>query len=115
MAKYILKRIIAGILTTFVLITATFFLMHAIPGGPFSPTEEKNVPVEVLERLNQKYGLDKPVWEQYLIYLGGLVKGDFGISYKQLDVSVNEIIQRGFPVSARVGAVAVLTSLLIGM
>ncbi len=115
MAKYILKRIIAGILTTFVLITATFFLMHAIPGGPFSPTEEKNVPVEVLERLNQKYGLDKPVWEQYLIYLGGLLKGDFGISYKQLDVSVNEIIQRGFPVSARVGAVAVLTSLLIGV
>ena len=76
---------------------------------------EKNVPVEVLERLNQKYGLDKPVWEQYLIYLGGLVKGDFGISYKQLDVSVNEIIQRGFPVSARVGAVAVLTSLRIGV
>ena len=53
MARYIFKRIIAGILTTFVLITATFFLMHAIPGGPFSPAEEKNVPVEVLERLNE--------------------------------------------------------------
>ena len=115
MARYIFKRIIAGILTTFVLITATFFLMHAIPGGPFSPAEEKNVPVEVLERLNEKFGLDKPVWEQYIIYLKGLLHGDLGISYKQLDVTVNETIQRGFPVSAKVGIVAVLTSLLIGV
>ena len=115
MARYIFKRIIAGILTTFVLITATFFLMHAIPGGPFSPAEEKNVPVEVLERLNEKFGLDKPVWEQYIIYLKGLLHGDMGISYKQLDVTVNETIQRGFPVSAKVGIIAVLTSLLIGV
>ena len=112
MAKYTLKRIIAVILTTFVLITATFFPMRAIHG---SPTEEKNVPVEEQKRLDQKYGLDKPVWEQYRINLGGLVKGDFGISYKQQGAGVNEMIQRGFPVSAHVGAVAVLTSLLIGM
>ena len=115
MAKYILKRIIAGILTTFVLITATFFLMHAIPGGPFSPTDEKNVPVEVLERLNEKFGLDRPVWEQYLLYLKNLLRGDFGISYKQLDVTVNEMISRGFPVSAKVGIVAVLVSLVVGV
>lgn len=106
MAKYIPKRIVAGMLTTFVLITATFSPMRAMSGGLFSPTEEKNLPGEEQERINQKYGLARPVWEQYMMYLGDLVKGDFGISHKQLDVSVNELIQRGFPILANVGAAA---------
>ena len=78
--RYTLKRIIAVILTTFVLITATFFPMRAIHG---SPTEEKNVPVEEQKRLDQKYGLDKPVWEQYSIN---------PVSYTHLDVYKRQIL-----------------------
>ena len=63
MAKYILKRLLAGVLTIFVLITIAFFLMHAMPGSPFSQEEQKKLTPEGLARLNAKYGLDKPVWE----------------------------------------------------
>jgi oligopeptide transport system permease protein len=113
--RYICKRLFAGLLTVFVLITLAFALMHAMPGGPFSPAEEKKVLPEVLEQVAAKYGLDKPVWEQYLLYWRDLLKGDMGISYKKLDTTVNEIISEHFPVSARVGALAVLFSLLIGI
>ena len=115
MAKYILKRLLAGVLTIFVLITIAFFLMHAMPGSPFSQEEQKKLTPEGLARLNAKYGLDKPVWEQYLVYLEGLLEFDFGTSFKKPDTSVNEIIFGHFPTSARVGGVAVLASLLVGI
>ena len=115
MLKYILKRLFAGVLTIVVLITVAFFMMHAMPGSPFNPSEEKNVPPEVLERIAASYGLDKPVFEQYLDYWNSLLHGNFGISYKKTDTTVNAIIANHFPVSARVGAVAVVASLLIGL
>lgn len=115
MFKYIVKRILAGVLTMMVLITVAFFMMHAMPGSPFSPAEQKNVPPEVLERLASSYGLDRPVFEQYVDYLKSLLHGDLGISYKKTDTTVNDIIELHFPVSARVGAVAVIMSLLIGL
>ena len=115
MLKYILKRLFAGVLTIVVLITVAFFMMHAIPGSPFNPSEEKNVPIEVLERLAASYGLDKPVHEQYIDYWKSLLRGDLGVSYKKTDATVNGIIAQHFPVSARVGAVAVVASLLIGL
>lgn len=115
MLKYILKRLFAGALTIVVLITVAFFMMHAIPGSPFNPSEEKNVPIEVLERLAASYGLDKPVHEQYIDYWKSLLRGDLGVSYKKTDATVNGIIAEHFPVSARVGAVAVVVSLLIGL
>lgn len=115
MLKYIVKRIFAGILTLVVLITVAFFMMHAMPGSPFSPAEQKNVPAEVLERLAASYGLDRPVFEQYIDYWKSLLHGDLGISYKKTDTTVNDIIEMHFPVSARVGAVAVIVSLLIGL
>lgn len=115
MAKYIIKRLFAGVLTIFVLITIAFFLMHAMPGSPFSQEEQRKLTAEGLERLNAKYGLDKPVFEQYLVYLKGLLKFDFGTSFKKPDTSVNEIIFGHFPTSARVGGIAVLVSLLIGI
>lgn len=115
MLKYILKRLFAGVLTIVVLITVAFFMMHAIPGSPFNPSEEKNVPIEVLERLAASYGLDKPVHEQYIDYWKSLLRGDLGVSYKKTDATVNGIIAEHFPVSARVGAVAVVVSLLIGL
>ncbi len=82
MLKYSIKRLLAGVLTMVVLITVAFFMMHAMPGGPFSPSEEKNVPVEVLERIAASYGLDQPVWKQYLNYWNNLLHGDLGVSYK---------------------------------
>lgn len=114
MLKYILKRLLAGVLTMVVLITVAFFMMHAMPGGPFSPSEEKNVPVEVLERIAASYGLDQPVWKQYLNYWNHLLHGDLGVSYKTVG-TVNEKIGGHFPYSARVGALAVALSLLVGI
>ena len=99
----------------FVLITVTFFLMHAIPGGPFSKGEEKNVPPRVLEALRARYGLDLPLWQQYTAYLKRLVRGDLGDSFKKLNYTVNELIAAGFPASATAGAWAVLTALIAGI
>jgi oligopeptide transport system permease protein len=115
MTKYIVKRVVAGIFSLFILITITFFLMHAIPGGPFSPSEQRDVPQEVLQQINKKYGLDKPVYEQYVLYLKDLLHGDLGNSFKKADTSVNELIGNGFPVSAEVGALAILLALIIGI
>ena len=114
MLKYILKRLLAGVLTMVVLITVAFFMMHAMPGGPFSPSEEKNVPKQVLERIAASYGLDQPVWKQYLNYWKNLLNGDLGVSYKTIG-TVNEKIANHFPCSARVGGLAVVFSLLVGI
>ena len=114
MLKYIIKRLLAGVLTMVVLITVAFFMMHAMPGGPFSPSEEKNVPKEVLEHIAASYDLDQPVWKQYLTYWNNLLHGDLGISYKTVG-TVREKITGHFPYSARVGALAVILSLLIGI
>ena len=115
MIRYIVKRVVAGLLTIFVLVTATFFLMHAVPGGPFSPAEEKNVPPEILARVAASYGLDRPVGEQFLNYIKNLFQGDLGVSYKKMDTTVNELVSREFPVSARVGLLAILISLVVGL
>ena len=115
MLRYILKRLLAGILTIVVLITVAFFMMHAMPGSPFSPAEQKNVPPEVLERLAESYGLNRPIMEQYLEYWKSLLHGELGISFKKPDTSVNSIIATHFPVSAQVGGLAVIFSLMVGI
>ncbi|USG67395.1 ABC transporter permease [Brevibacillus ruminantium] len=115
MGRYIVKRIIAGLITMFVLTTVTFFLMHAIPGGPFSPAEERKTPKAVLEKIEAKYGLNDPLPVQYVNYLKNLAQGDFGISFKQTNVTVNELIKQGFPVSAKVGMIAIIIALLVGI
>lgn len=115
MLKYVLKRIVAAVLSLFILITVTFFLMHAIPGGPFSPGEQKNVPPKVLESIRAKYGLDLPVWQQYINYMGRLFQGDLGDSFKKMDYTVNELVIGGFPVSAHVGGLAIMVALVIGI
>jgi oligopeptide transport system permease protein len=114
MLKYVIKRLLAGVLTMVVLITVAFFMMHAMPGGPFSPSEEKNVPPDVLKRIAASYGLDQPVWQQYLTYWKNLLNGDLGVSYKTVG-TVREKIEGHFPYSAQVGGLAVLFSLLIGI
>ena len=115
MLRYVIKRLFAGLLTVIVLITIAFALMHAMPGGPFSPAEERKTPPAVLAAIETKYGLDRPVWEQYVSYWKNLLQGDLGISYKKLDTTVNEIVLGHFPVSAQVGAYAIILSLLIGV
>ena len=114
MLRYITGRLISALITIVMLITFTFALMHAMPGSPFIKGEQK-MPPEVLRRIEEKYGMDKPLIMQYLTYLGNIFKGDFGISFKKSDVAVNDIIDRGFPISARVGGVAIIVSLMIGL
>ena len=115
MIKYIIKRLLAGVLSLFVLVTLTFFLMHMIPGGPFSPSEQRNVPEKILEQIQDKYGLNDPVPVQYARYLNNLLHGDMGTSFKKQDTTVNELIANGFPVSAKVGAPGIVAALAAGI
>lgn len=111
MLRYTGKRVLIGIVSLYVLVTASFFLVRQIPGSPF---ETGNVSEQVQEEMERQYGLDQPLSEQYWIYLRNLLHGDLGISYRNPGVSVTEIIRRAWPVTFRIGILAVLTALLGG-
>ncbi|MCM1101683.1 MAG: ABC transporter permease [Clostridium sp.] len=113
MAKYIAKRIVLAIVTIWVVATLTFFLMNMVPGGPFM--SEKALSPAAQAALEAKYGLDKPLGEQYLTYLKDALHGDLGDSLKQRGRTVTDIILTKFPVSAKVGGLAVLVSLCVGI
>ena len=113
MLKYIAKRIGLALITIWVVATITFFLMNMVPGGPF--LSEKAISPQATAALEAKYGLDKPLYQQYFTYLTDALHGDFGDSLKQRGRTVTSIILMKFPVSARVGGVSVLTALLIGI
>jgi oligopeptide transport system permease protein len=113
MLNYILKRFIMMLITLFIIITATFFLMRAIPGGPFS--FDRVLPPSVEEALEAKYNLDKPVIEQYFDYLLGIIRFDFGPSYVYFGQTVNEMMADGWPASARLGAAATILIVLLGL
>ncbi len=111
---YIVKRILLAIVTIWVVITVTFFVMHAVPGGPF--IGEKAVSESVMKAMEAKYGLDKPLGVQYLTYLGDVVtKVDFGPSLKQKGRSVNDIIFDGMKTSAKLGIIAAFIALIFGI
>lgn len=112
MARYILKRLGISLLTVFVLVTATFFLMKLLPGDPFM---NDKVPQEIQQRQLAYYGLDRPVLEQYLIYLRNLLRGDFGTSLKYVGREVTDVIWELFPVSAEIGLVSLFFAYLIGL
>jgi len=112
MLNYIIKRLVASIVTLWVIATATFFLMHAIPGGPFD--SEKPLPPQIKANLEEKFGLNKPISEQYMIYMKNLLKGDLGPSLKYEGRTVNDIIAYSFPTSAKLGVVTVIVSLIFG-
>lgn len=114
MKKYILERILIALITVFVVTTLTFFLMHAIPGTPFS-TGNANVTQEALDAMKKSYGLDQPLWKQYLIYLGNILHGDFGVSITYSNRSVNDIIRMAFPVSADLGLRALVFAVIAGI
>jgi ABC-type dipeptide/oligopeptide/nickel transport system permease component len=113
MWMYSLKRLIQGLITVWFIATATFFVMHNVPGDPL--TNEKAVSPEIRANLEAKYGLDKPVHEQYVIYLGNFLRGDFGISFAQKNRFVNDIIKEHFPVSATLGILAIVFAGLGGV
>ena len=112
--SYIVRRLLMLIPTLLAIYTLTFLLIHATPGSPWSQGE-KPVPPRVLERLNAAYGLDKPLWRQYIDYLGNALQGDFGPSFSQRSRSVSDIIGATFPVSLKLGLVAMVIALVIGL
>ena len=113
MIRYFLTRLAGAIPTLLIIVTATFFLMRAAPGGPFD--QEQSLPPEILANLQRAYGLDKPVWVQYGRYVNSLLHGDFGPSFKYKDFSVTELIAQGFPVTLELGVSAMLLALLVGI
>jgi oligopeptide transport system permease protein len=113
MLNYTLKRLLQGIVTVWFIATATFVAMHSVPGDPLA--DEKEVTPEIRANLEAKYGLDRPVFDQYLIYMGNILKGDFGISFTQENREVNDIIREHFPVSATLGILAVVFAGLGGV
>lgn len=113
MLNYVLKRVLSGLVTVWFIATATFMAMHAVPGDPLS--SDKEVSPEIRRNLEIKYGLDKPVITQYFIYLGNMLKGDFGISFTQKNRMVNDIIIEHFPVSAILGVLALIFAAVGGI
>jgi len=113
MKNYFIRRFIHSLFTIFIIATVTFFMMRAIPGGPF--TRERPVPDEIMRALNAKYNLDAPLMVQYVDYMKGLATFDLGPSFSKIGVSVNELIAGGFPVTARIGLLAVLLIIILGV
>lgn len=114
MIKYIAKRLLLGVLTLFILATIVFFGMKAMPGSPFS-RDNKAIPAETMEALNKKYGLDKPVSEQYVVYMQNVLKGDFGVSISKKGQSVTDIILARLPVTAKLGVIAFVFAIFMGI
>jgi len=112
MMAYALRRLLGAIPTLFVIVTLAFFMMRFAPGGPFD--SERRLPPEVERNVKAAYNLDKPLTQQYLIYLGKLAHGDLGPSYKNKDFTVAQLIGIGLPVSARLGLSAMALALLLG-
>lgn len=113
MLTYTLKRLLTAVPTLLIVITISFFLMRVAPGGPFDG--ERQLPPEIEANLKAAYHLDEPLPQQYLRYMGNLLQGDFGPSFKYKDFSVTELIVQGFPVSLEIGGLAILLALLIGL
>lgn len=110
---FVLKRVLEACATLFVIASLTFLLLRILPGGPFD--SEKALPPEIKANIEARYGLDKPLFEQYVNYLVGLVQGDWGESYKYIGRSVTDIISETLPVSMELGLFSLLLSLIIGI
>ncbi len=112
MLKYIVKRVLLALLTILIICMITFFVMHAVPGGPFN--REKALSQSTIDALNARYGLDKPLWSQFINYMRSLLKGDFGVSLKN-GREIRDIIAESFPISARLGLTAMAFALSLGI
>lgn len=112
MAKYIVKRVLLAILTIWIISIITFFSMNAIPGGPFN--KEKATSPAVMEQLEARYGLDKPLIVQYKNYMVNVLKGDFGVSLKT-ERRISDVIGESFPISAKLGLLAAAVAIVVGI
>lgn len=113
MLRFVIRRLLEAIPTLLILVTLSFFMMRLAPGSPF--TGERNLPMEVLANIEAKYHLNDPIYKQYFDYLGQLLHGDFGPSFKYKDYTVNELLANHFPVSAKLGLVAFLIAIFFGV
>jgi len=113
MMAYFAKRLLLGLVTIWFIASATFFGMHAVPGDPLAG--DKAMTPQIRANLEAKYGLDQPLGTQYVIYLGNIARGDFGISYTQENRRVNDIIREHFPISATLGILAIVFAGLGGV
>lgn len=112
MASYAIRRLLGAIPTLFIIVTIAFFMMRVAPGGPFD--QERTLEATVMANLNATFGLDKPLYQQYLIYLGNLFQGDMGPSFIYRDMRVHQILGEGLPVSVQLGASALVVALFFG-
>ncbi len=113
MWSYTLRRLLATIPTLLAVITVSYFLLHAAPGGPFD--SERVVSAAVLANLQAKYHLDLPPWQQYLYYLNNLLHGDLGASFRYADWSVNDLVAAALPVSLSIGGTSLLLAFVLGV
>jgi oligopeptide transport system permease protein len=113
MQRYIAQRLLYSVATLFAIITIAFFLIRVAPGGPFNL--ERPLDPRIMENLRRLYRLDEPLWRQYLDYLFGLARGDFGPSFAWRDFSVGELLAHSFPISAGLGAAALILASLVGI
>jgi oligopeptide transport system permease protein len=110
--SFIFRRFLSAIPTLFIIVTISFFLIRLAPGGPFDL--ERPLEAKVMENLNRIYQLDKPLIEQYWLYLGAVIRGDFGPSFILRDFSVSELFARGLPISMTLGALALSFAIIVG-
>jgi oligopeptide transport system permease protein len=113
MLRFIATRVLQTIPVLFIIATVTFFMLRLAPGGPFD--EDKKIPEEIVRKLEQHYGLDQPLWKQYLIQMRNLAQGDLGPSFKYPKRTVNELIAGAFPVSLQLGFYALMIALTLGI
>lgn len=112
MTGYVIRRILWLIPVLWAVATMTFFLMHAVPGGPF--TQDKRLPPQIVEALNRRYNLDQPLWKQYLLYLWNLLHFDLGLSFRG-DRDVSQLIRDGFFVTAQLGILGFIAAATVGL
>jgi oligopeptide transport system permease protein len=112
--RYVIRRLLLVIPTMFFVALITFSLAHAAPGSPFDRNEQKPLPQEAIDRLNRYYGVDKPIAEQFVIYLGNVIRGDFGLSFTR-GTPVTELMGRGMAATAQLGIQALVLSLVISI
>lgn len=112
MLRYVLGRLLWAVPTLFVIVTVSFFLMRIAPGGPFDL--DRPLEAKVMENLARVYQLDKPLWQQYLIYLQNVLSGDFGPSFFFRDFTINELLAQSLPISIQLGVSALALALVVG-
>jgi oligopeptide transport system permease protein len=113
MPSLILRRLLTGLLTLFVVISLTFVLLRLMPGGPFD--QDRKIPPAILANMQARYHLNEPLWKQYAIYVGGVMRGDLGPSYKYKSRTVSDIVGEATATSAKLGFMAILVGGLIGL